>query len=45
LQVIAEGIESEDQRALIAEEGCSFYQGFLRAKPMSAGMFEMLARA
>ena len=45
LQVIAEGIESEDQSALIAEEGCSFYQGFLRAKPMSAVMFGKLAGA
>lgn len=39
LDVIAEGIETEDQRALIAQEGCAFYQGFLRAKPMSGGEF------
>lgn len=45
LEVIAEGIESEDQRALIAEEGCAFYQGFLRARPMSAAMFAKLAEA
>ena len=44
LEVIAEGIESEDQRDLIAEEGCAFYQGFLRAAPMSAEMFDKLAR-
>jgi EAL domain-containing protein (putative c-di-GMP-specific phosphodiesterase class I) len=37
--VIAEGIESEAQRLRIAEEGCAFYQGFLRAKPMSAAEF------
>ena len=43
LQVIAEGIESEDQRALIAEEGCAFYQGFLRAQPMSQAEFLRLA--
>ncbi|MDG2003093.1 MAG: GGDEF domain-containing phosphodiesterase [Novosphingobium sp.] len=43
LEVIAEGIENEDQRALIAEEGCRYYQGFLRAKPMSAQMFAKLA--
>lgn len=43
LEVIAEGIESEEQRALIAEEGCDFYQGFLRAKPMSAQKFAQLA--
>lgn len=45
LEVIAEGIESEAQRALIAEEGCSSYQGFLRARPMSAQMFAELAEA
>jgi EAL domain-containing protein (putative c-di-GMP-specific phosphodiesterase class I) len=45
LEVIAEGIENEDQRALIAAEGCSYYQGFLRAKPMSAQMFANLAKA
>lgn len=43
LQVIAEGIENEAQRERIADEGCSFFQGFLRAQPMSAAMFEKLA--
>lgn len=45
LQVIAEGVEREAQRALIAAEGCSFYQGFLRAQPMTAQMFAKLAAA
>jgi len=45
LEVIAEGVENEDQRALIAEEGCGFYQGFLRAQPMSAADFAELAEA
>ena len=43
LEVIAEGVESEEQRRRIAEEGCAFYQGFLRAAPMSAQAFEELA--
>ncbi len=43
LQVIAEGIETEEQRACIAKEGCAFYQGFLRAQPMSADLFAKLA--
>jgi EAL domain-containing protein (putative c-di-GMP-specific phosphodiesterase class I) len=43
LEVIAEGIEREDQRALIATEGCAFYQGFLRAAPMSADEFAAFA--
>ena len=42
LKVIAEGIENEDQRALIAREGCDYYQGFLRAQPMSAEDFAAL---
>lgn len=45
LKVIAEGIESEAQRTRIAEEGCAFYQGFLRAKPMSKAAFLELASA
>lgn len=40
LQVIAEGIESTTQRELVAREGCDFYQGFVRAAPMSAAEFQ-----
>ncbi|MCP5397636.1 MAG: EAL domain-containing protein [Sphingomonadaceae bacterium] len=43
LKLIAEGIENEDQRAIIAAEGCDFYQGFLKAEPMGAGEFMGLA--
>ncbi len=43
LDVIAEGIESEAQRDAIAREGCAFYQGFLKAQPMSAEDFAGLA--
>ena len=31
LAVVAEGIETETQRRLLAAEGCAFYQGFLLA--------------
>ena len=31
LKVIAEGIETEAQLAILAEEGCDLFQGFLRA--------------
>ena len=44
LKVIAEGVESETQRLLVAGEGCATYQGFLRAQPMSAADFLALAR-
>lgn len=43
LAVIAEGIETETQRALIAAEGCRYYQGFLRAQPMTGEEFLALA--
>lgn len=39
LKVIAEGIENEGQLDLIKREGCDFYQGFLRAQPMSTQEF------
>ncbi|WP_243918885.1 bifunctional diguanylate cyclase/phosphodiesterase [Novosphingobium beihaiensis] len=45
LKVIAEGIEEEAQREVVAREGCMYFQGFLRAQPMSAAMFEKLARS
>ncbi|MBV1917375.1 MAG: GGDEF domain-containing phosphodiesterase [Sphingomonadaceae bacterium] len=43
LDVIAEGIESDDQLRLITEEGCACFQGFLRAAPMSAEEFGKLS--
>ena len=36
LSVIAEGIETEQQAALLQELGCQFGQGFLYAKPLPA---------
>ena len=44
LKTIAEGVETQAQRDLIASEGCEFYQGFLRAVPMEAEEFAVLAR-
>ncbi|MFE0652629.1 aminotransferase class I/II-fold pyridoxal phosphate-dependent enzyme [Streptomyces sp. NPDC059534] len=40
LQVVAEGIEHEEQRALLADMGCRFGQGFLFARPMTAHQTE-----
>lgn len=34
LQVIAEGVETQEQRAFLAHEGCDRLQGFLMARPM-----------
>ncbi|MCT2401020.1 bifunctional diguanylate cyclase/phosphodiesterase [Novosphingobium mangrovi (ex Huang et al. 2023)] len=45
LEVIAEGIEDEAHRDVAAREGCAYYQGFLRAQPMSGAKFLKLAGA
>lgn len=45
LQVIAEGVEQESQRALLAEAGCDFAQGYLFSRPVAAEEFEMLLLA
>lgn len=40
LSVIAEGVESEAQLRLLAREGCSHYQGFLRAGALDIAALE-----
>ena len=35
LDVIAEGVETEDQRAFLATQGCPAYQGYLFCKPLA----------
>jgi diguanylate cyclase (GGDEF)-like protein len=37
LGVIAEGVETEEQLALLAAEGCTMYQGFLCSGPVGVG--------
>lgn len=44
LKVIVEGVENEQQRQIVADEGCSFFQGYLGAKPMRAAKFLELAK-
>ncbi|ARS28856.1 diguanylate cyclase [Sphingomonas sp. KC8] len=45
LTVIAEGVETETQLALLAAEGCDIYQGFLCAQPLEEdALAELLAR-
>ena len=43
LRVVAEGIETEAQRATIAREGCEKWQGFLGGAPMTAEQFGLIA--
>ncbi len=45
LKVIAEGVESEGQLAILRAEGCDLFQGFLRAGPLAAEDFAALAAA
>jgi diguanylate cyclase (GGDEF)-like protein/PAS domain S-box-containing protein len=44
MKVIAEGVETEQQRDLLAAAGCDYGQGFWFARPMSAEDFAAFAR-
>jgi EAL domain-containing protein (putative c-di-GMP-specific phosphodiesterase class I) len=45
LKVIAEGVETEGQRALLATVGCEYIQGYFYAKPMPIEAFLSYALA
>jgi diguanylate cyclase (GGDEF)-like protein/PAS domain S-box-containing protein len=45
LEVVAEGIETPRQEALLKEFGCDFGQGFLYARPLPPAMAEELIRS
>lgn len=40
LSVIAEGVETEKQRAFLVAQGCKFYQGYLFSRPLALEKFE-----
>lgn len=42
LKVVAEGVETIEQRDYLLEEGCCFYQGYLYGKPLSEENFQSL---
>jgi len=43
LSVIAEGVETEAQLETLAQQGCEFFQGFLRSGPLPPEEFEVFA--
>ncbi|WP_380871848.1 hypothetical protein ACFB49_28000 [Sphingomonas sp. DBB INV C78] len=45
LAVIAEGVETEEQLALLAAEGCNIYQGFLRSPPLEEEALKAIVSA
>lgn len=45
LKVVAEGVETKVQRALLVDAGCDYAQGFIFARPMPAPEFEAMAMA
>jgi EAL domain-containing protein (putative c-di-GMP-specific phosphodiesterase class I) len=44
LAVIAEGVETTDQRDFLAGLGCSAYQGYLFSHPLALAEFEAFAQ-
>jgi EAL domain-containing protein (putative c-di-GMP-specific phosphodiesterase class I) len=44
LDVIAEGVETEEQRQLLVDKGCTYFQGHLFGKPVPIEQFEALLR-
>ena len=44
LAVIAEGVETEEQRQLLFDNGCIHYQGYLFGKPLPIAQFEALVK-
>ena len=42
LQILAEGVENQQQLALLKDKGCEVYQGFYFSKPIAVKDFEAL---
>ena len=43
ISIIAEGVERPEELEMLKAEGCDYFQGFLRAPPLSPGDFENFA--
>jgi diguanylate cyclase (GGDEF)-like protein/PAS domain S-box-containing protein len=44
LDVIAEGVETEEQKQMLLNAGCRHFQGYLFSQPVPIGQFEMLLK-
>jgi diguanylate cyclase (GGDEF)-like protein/PAS domain S-box-containing protein len=44
LSVIAEGVETKEQRQFLLDEGCNHYQGYLFGKPVPIEQFEAMLK-
>lgn len=44
LKTIAEGVETDEQLALLADEGCDYFQGYLRSRALSVTGFVAFAK-
>ncbi|AMK78568.1 MULTISPECIES: EAL domain-containing protein [Methylomonas] len=45
LQVLAEGVETQEQLDFLKEHGCDFYQGYLKSPALAADDFTALLQS